>query len=308
MPIHLATYVPPMIKRTIYISNPAKLTTRDKQLLIDRENEQVVSIPIEDIGFVILDHYGISLSQPVLSRLVDNNVAIVTTNDRHMPNGMFLNLEGHSTQAEHISHQINAKMPMKKQLWKQTVSAKIKNQANLLDMHDLGGETLHRMARNVKSGDAQNLEAQAARIYFRRLFDPFLFRRHRFGAPPNNALNYGYAILRAVIARSLVGSGLLPTLGIHHHNRYNAYALADDIMEPYRPFLDEIVVNLVINDFDLSELTPDLKKELLTIPQIGVFIDDESSPLMLAATRTTASLAHCFAGEEKRITYPVLCD
>lgn len=297
-----------MIKRTLHFGRGARLTTKDKQLVIERPEEDTVHAPVEDIGTVILDHHAITISQPALSRLVDNNAAVITTDSRHMPNGMFLSLESNSTQAESIRRQLAAKAPLKKRLWKQTVKAKILNQARLMEIHDLGGETVRRLARKVKSGDPENIEGQAARHYFRRLFHPFRFRRFREGPPPNNALNYGYAILRSVIARSLTGSGLLPVAGIHHRNRYNAYPLADDMMEPYRPFVDEIVVNLVINEIDLSELTPDIKKELLSLSQTGVEINGKGRPLMLAATETAASLARCFSGEEKSIHFPILCN
>lgn len=297
-----------MIKKTLYFSNPAKLNTQNNQLVVDQKDRDVVTIPIEDIGFVILDHYAIIISQPVLSKLIDNNVAVITTNDRHLPNGMFLNLEGNSVQNEIFRAQIEAKDPIKKRLWQQTIVAKITNQSNLMDLHDLNSKPLQRMVKQVRSGDPDNLEGQAARYYWKRIFTPFEFKRERFGLPPNNLLNYGYAILRAVIARSLVGSGLLPSIGIHHHNRYNAYALADDIMEPYRPFVDELVLNLLINDCDIDELTPDVKKELLIIPNCGVSLDNEVKPLMLSATRTSASLVQCFTGKQKYLTYPVLCD
>jgi CRISPR-associated protein Cas1 len=162
---------------------------------------------------------------------------------------------------------------------------------------------------SVKSGDPDNYEARAAAYYWKNIFSEFVqnFVRGRFETSPNNLLNYGYAILRAVTARSLVASGLLPTLGIHHHNKYNAYALADDIMEPYRPFVDEIVYGIVRNSSaNEIELNTKLKAELLQIPAIDVIIDGEKSPLMIAMQRTTASLHNCFAGTSRKILYPVL--
>lgn len=158
---------------------------------------------------------------------------------------------------------------------------------------------------DVRSGDPENLEARTAAYYWKNLFPKYPdFVRDREGTPPNNLLNYGYAILRAVIARALVGSGLLPTLGIHHHNRYNAYCLADDIMEPYRPYVDELVLKMMEKYSDISELTKQLKIELLGIPMIDVVVSGKRSPLMIAAQQTTASLAKCFAGECRRISYP----
>ena len=161
------------------------------------------------------------------------------------------------------------------------------------------------MAQDVKSGDCDNYEAQGAVYYWRNIFpDQTDFVRDREGDPPNNLLNYGYAILRAVIARALVISGLLPIYGIHHHNRYNAYCLADDIMEPYRPFVDNLVIDIMKKHSDYSDLSKDIKQELLSIPVLDVIIEGKRSPLMIAASQTTASLAKCFYGEIRKISYP----
>ena len=221
-----------------------------------------------------------------------------------MPEGMFLPLAGNSEQNERFRYQLNATEPLKKQLWKQTVKAKIRNQAVLLYQLGLENKIVKKMDGKVLSGDSGNHEAQAARYYWSVLFKPFLFRRKRYGEPPNNLLNYGYAILRAIIARALTGSGLLPGVGIHHRNRYNAYPLADDIMEPFRPYVDEIVWNLAMNEYDITELTTEIKRELLDIPNIPVTLENQSFPLMLAATRSTASLQKCFSGESRKLVYP----
>ena len=160
-------------------------------------------------------------------------------------------------------------------------------------------------SNDVRSGDPDNLEARAAAYYWKNVFTTYPnFVRDREGTPPNNLLNYGYAILRAIIARALVGSGLLPTLGIHHHNRYNAYCLADDIMEPYRPYVDQLVLDIIQCNLEISDITRDFKMQLLGIPMLDVVINGKRSPLMIAAQQTTASLARCFAGESKRISYP----
>ena len=159
-------------------------------------------------------------------------------------------------------------------------------------------------ASEVKSGDSDNMEARAAAYYWKNLFPIEGFNRDRDGISPNNLLNYGYAILRAVVARGLVTSGLLPTLGIHHHNRYNAYCLADDIMEPYRPYVDELVYNIVASDMDCNVLNKDLKAKLLMIPTLDVVIVGKRSPLMVAVSQTTASLYKCFSGELRKIVYP----
>ena len=293
-----------MIKKTFFFGNPASLRVKNNQLLIKRKDKEDRNVPIEDIGFLIIDHYGVTISHGALGALLENNASIITTNEKHMPEGMFLPLAGNSEQNERFRYQLNASEPLKKQLWKQTVKAKIQNQSGLLKQFGLEYEFLNKTYKKVLSGDSGNHESQAARYYWGVLFDLFLFKRYRYGKPPNNLLNYGYAILRAVIARALAGSGLLPGLGIHHRNRYNAYPLADDIMEPYRPYVDEIVWNLAMNEYDISELTADIKRELLEIPNIPVKLNEQPLSLMLAASRTTASLHRCFSGDSRKLIYP----
>ena len=302
-----------MIKRTLYFGNPAYLSMRNSQLVIhlpdangmdDRTGNN--TIPIEDIGVVVLDHKQITITHGLLESLLANNTALITCDSSRMPVGLMLPLSGNTIQSERFRSQIEASLPLRKQLWQQTIQAKISNQAYVLN------ETRGTVAKNmqawvvqVKSGDSNNLEARAAAYYWPNLFpDISDFRRGREEIPPNNLLNYGYAILRAVVARSLVASGLLPTLGIHHHNRYNAYCLADDIMEPYRPFVDKLVVEIVDSGENYIELTKQLKSKLLNIPVLDVIINGQRSPLMIAAGFTTASLAKCYNGEARKILYP----
>ncbi len=315
-----------MIKRTLFFGNNAYLSTKNKQLIIDfaDKSKEQVSIPIEDIGVVVMEAYQMTISLNLISRLLDNNVALITCNEKKMPQGLMLNLDGNTQQQERFKHQINISQPLKKQLWQQTIKAKITNQAAMLKKLSEGNpqnattnaefENMLYWANSVRSGDPDNYEARAAAFYWANIFTEFVadFTRGRFDAAPNNLLNYGYAILRAVTARSLVASGLLPTLGIHHHNKYNAYALADDIMEPYRPYVDEVVYD-ILSTHDLAfdeyhqpqiKLSTEIKAELLKIPAIDVFIDQEKSPLMLAMKRTTASLFQCFAGNSRKILYP----
>ena len=298
-----------MIKRTLYFGNKTYLHLKNKQLIIEYDDNETKTVPIEDIGFIVLDHYQITISHTLISNLLFNNVAVITTNDKHMPQGMILNLDGNSIQGERFTSQLNASLPLKKQLWQQTVQSKIKNQARLLDeQSNVRTNIMYHLADSTLSGDIQNNEGQAAAYYWKHLFgdDVDVFKRGRFEDIPNNLLNYGYAILRAVIARSLVGSGLLPAQGIHHHNRYNSYPLADDIMEPYRPFVDDIVLDIMDRFDDYSELTTEIKTELLQIPVIDIEIDKKKRPLMHATQITSASLVECFAGTRKRIKYPVL--
>jgi CRISPR-associated protein Cas1 len=218
---------------------------------------------------------------------------------------MMLNLEGNSLQSLKFQAQIEATAPLKKQLWQQTVEYKILNQAAVLSFERADNKLLLNLAKQVKSGDSDNCEAQAATYYWKRVFPDFLeFRRERYGPPPNNLLNYGYAILRALVARSLVASGLLPTLGIHHRNQYTSYCLADDMMEPYRPYVDLAVCHIIRGNGKFLEMTPSMKKALLEIPALDVKIDGQKSPLMNAVQRTTASLAKCFEGKARKLLYP----
>lgn len=308
-----------MIKRTLYFGNPAYLSVRLEQLEIrlpQVENNATLSegfkesvvkrVPIEDIGVVILDHKQISITQGALGALLDNNVAVITCDNSRMPSGLMLPLSANTTQSERFRHQIEASQPLKKQLWQQTIQAKIWNQAAVLhSQRGLDCGNMDAWAKQVKSGDSDNLEGRAAAYYWQNLFGNIKgFRRDREGMPPNNLLNYGYAILRAVVARSLVGSGLLPTLGIHHHNRYNAYCLADDIMEPYRPYVDKLVAEIVDSGVDISELNKELKSKLLSIPVLDVVIGGRRSPLMIGVGMTTASLYKCYSGELRKIAYP----
>jgi CRISPR-associated protein Cas1 len=305
-----------MIKKTLYFGNPAYLGLRQAQLTIrqpeaiDPNREKERSIPIEDIGVVVLDHQQITITHGALCALSEANAAVITCGQDHMPLSLQLNLHGHHVQQEIFRHQLNSSVPLRKNLWMQVVQAKIRNQAAVLRSHGIPAEGLLILAREVRSGDPDNNEAQAAALYWKRIFPESLdFIRHREGVPPNNLLNYGYAILRAVVGRSLVASGLLPTLGIHHHNRYNAYCLADDMMEPYRPFVDALVAGLVREGGrDLSVLTTEVKGQLLRVPTLDVAMESETSPLMVAVQRTTASLARCFQEQEKRLVLPSVPD
>jgi CRISPR-associated protein Cas1 len=297
-----------MIKRTLYFGNPAYLKTRNEQLVIEMQDSgEAKEYPIEDIGLLILDHQQITLTQALLAKLLANNTGVISCDHTHHPSGMWFNLDGHTLQSQKFQAQIDSSIPLKKQLWQQTVIAKIENQAALLKIQRENNKILLTYASEVKSGDNENNEAKAAAYYWKHIFPDFLeFRRERHGPPPNNLLNYGYAILRAIVARSLTASGLLPTLGIHHRNQYNAYCLADDIMEPYRPFVDKVVCNIIRMNGKFLEMTPKMKTELLSIPTIDVRLEGQKNPLMNAVQRTTASLAKCFEGKTRKLSYPEL--
>lgn len=310
-----------MIKRTLCFTNPAYLSLKNSQLIIklpevetnsslpeDFKSEATKTIPIEDIGVVVLDNKRITITQGVMEALLENNAAVITCNESHLPIGMHLPLVGNTTQTERMRYQIEASLPLKKQLWQQTIVAKIENQAAVLkQMRGAEVRNMLKWASEVKSGDSENMEARAAVYYWQNAF-PMVesFTRSRECVFPNNLLNYGYAILRAVVARALVSSGLLTTLGIHHRNKYNAFCLADDVMEPYRPYVDRLVMELCERYGECEELSRELKVELLKIPVLDVVINNKRSPLMVAVSTTTASLQRCYAGEIRKIVYPII--
>lgn len=295
-----------MIKRTLCFSSPAYLSTRNEQLLVSYPNNEQPerTVPIEDIGFVVLEDPQITVTNKLLEKLTLNNAAIINCNHQHMPIGLLMPLSGNSEQNERFRAQLDASVPLKKNLWQQTIQAKINNQAALLAERGIAHQNMLYWSKEVTSGDTLNHEARAAAYYWQNLFEIEGFNRYRNGIPPNNLLNYGYAILRAVCARALVSSGLFPTLGIHHANKYNAYCLADDIMEPYRPYVDMVVCFITDNYDNYEELTTELKKELLQIPALDVVIGGKKSPLMIAMSRTTNSLQECFSGQSRKIIYP----
>lgn len=299
-----------MIKRTLYFGNPAYLRLKDSQLSIESVVEgetKTATVPVEDIGIMVLDHPQITITSGLLQELQEKNVSLITCDHRHMPQSLLLPIEGNKTQQERYQAQIEASEPLKKQMWQQTIVQKIKNQAATLEGLLMKADYLAPLHKNVKSGDTDNCEATAAVYYWQTIFKHIPgFVRHREGPPPNNKLNYGYAILRGTMARSIVCAGLLPTLGIFHRNRYNAYCLADDLMEPYRPYVDGIVYRMVNEFGPVEELTREHKAILLKIPAMDVLIDGEKSPLMVATQRTAVSLVKCFMGEQRKLLFPEL--
>ena len=292
-----------MLKKSILLENKASLTTKNLQLVIKTDSKES-TIPIEDIGFLVIDNPEVYISIPTLNLLVENNTSVIICNTNHLPNGMFLNLNSHHIQQEIFKNQINATVPLKKQLWQQTIVEKISNQGILLETITSKKNNFDFLASKVLSGDTSNMEGVAAGFYWKSFFE-IKFKRERFGDYPNNFLNYGYAILRAATARALSGSGLLNTLGIHHKSKYNAFALADDIMEPYRPIVDEKVFELM-QKYEEQELNTKIKSELLQLLTRTVYFKEEKSPLMVALQKTASSLQQCYTGDRKKIKYPKL--
>lgn len=295
-----------MLKRTIYVGTPAYLKLKDHQLVLEEPDSKAIKgmVSIEDMAFLVMDHPQISLTHPLMIALQQNNVAIVSCDESHLPFALMLPMAGHVEHSQRLKHQVNVSEPLKKQLWKQTVEAKISQQRELLRKLGLPYESMNTYLHEVKSGDSTNMEGIAAQYYWKQLFDNFT--RERKGDSPNNFLNFGYAVLRSMVARALVSSGLNPTMGIFHRNKYNAYCLADDVMEPYRPYVDELVIEWINKPFRPTEMSKEAKAFLLQIATKDVKINGLTRPLMVAVSSSTSSLSKCYAGENRVIHYPLL--
>lgn len=296
-----------MITRSIYIGNPAYLKLKDEQMCImEPESGQMKGrVPVEDLGILMLDHHQITISHQLIQKMMGNNVVIVSCDAHHLPHGIMLPLYGHTQHSNRIKDQMEASEPLKKQLWKQTVECKIKNQKEVLVKLGNYYAPMAGYQNNVKSGDITNMEGIAAQHYWKYLIS-LDFLRQRFGNAPNQFLNFGYSVLRSIVARAIVETGLFPVLGIFHKNKYNPYCLADDLMEPYRPFIDLLVMNFLEKNPETEELTKDFKAYLLQIATKDVKIDGLTRPLLVAVKTTASSLYKCYTGEKRQIFYPEL--
>lgn len=300
-----------MIKRTIYIGNRAKLRLENAQLLIDLSSHlevssELKSVPVEDIGILLIDTPQVTLSTALINFLMASNVVVITCDEHHMPHGCMLPYAGNTLLTERYRMQIEASEPLKKQFWQQIVSAKIRNQAGVLANIGIEATQLRLWANEVASGDSRNVEGAAAAWYFDKLFTGFItkFKRAREGDAPNNVLNYTYAIIRAIVARAIVGAGLLPALGVHHRNKYNPYCLADDLMEPFRPYADALALELIRTEEDISTLSKSVKGKLLMVAQTDVQIGGQTSPLFNAAQKLVDSYVNCLKGVKRKLELP----
>ena len=293
-----------MQKRILSVERPFHLSVRNAQLVLrDKESEEEHQRPMQDLGVLVLENPRTTFTNAMLQEALEHNVAVVVCDAQHMPSGLFMPLRRNTLMQERHEAQVKATDALKARLWQRTVEAKIVNQALLLDQRAKAGDPLHYMATQVQRGDTTGVEARAAKRYWEMLFI-IEFSRERYGDWPNPALNYGYAILRAATARALVSAGLLPSLGIHHHNRYNPYCLADDIMEPYRPFVDAAVLEIM--EIGHDELNKEAKRTLLQVLHSDVRGSNTANVLMAELDKTASSLAKCFLGEAKDIHYPSL--
>lgn len=293
-----------MLKQTLFFSNPCKLSLKLRQLVIERDDlPQPITRPIEDLAVVVVENQQVSITLPLINELANNNVAVIICDNKYMPSVQLMPLNANATQQESYKYQLSASLPLKKRIWKEIIEAKIRNQALLLESLGKNSAKLKPLHSNIKSGDADNHEGIAARLYWQELFDTD-FRRERFGEDPNNLLNYGYTILRAATARALVGSGLNLSFGIFHRNRYNAFPLADDVMEPFRPYVDDIVYRYVMQNDDIS-INKEAKAELINVLYRDVYMNGNKHPLQVALTMTAASLLRMYKGEDKQLTLPI---
>ena len=296
-----------MLYRSVYIGNPAYLKLKDKQLKVtDPETkEEKGSIPIEDIGLLMLDHYQITLSHQLIQELMKNNVILISCDERHLPLAGMLPFSGNSLFSERVKVQMEISEPLKKQLWKQTIECKIQNQLRVLEQLGKYAAPMYEYLKQVKSGDTSNMEGIAAQHYWKYLIDND-FLRERFGDYPNPFFNFGYGVLLSIIARALVDTGLLLVLGIFHRNKYNPYCLASDIMEPYRPIVDLLVMKWLQLHPEKQNLDKESKAFLLQIATKDVTIEKLVRPLIVGVKMTASSLLKCYTGEKRQISYPEL--
>ena len=296
-----------MITRSIYIGSPTYLKLKDEQMYImdPSSNEMKGKVSVEDLGLLMLDHFQITISHQLIQKMMGNNVVVVSCDAHHLPHGIMLPLYGHTEHSDRIKDQLQASEPLKKQLWKQTVECKIENQKEVLRRLGNYYEPMMNYQNNVKSGDSTNMEGIAAQHYWKYLIS-LDFLRQRFGESPNQFFNFGYAVLRSIVARSIVETGLLPVLGIFHKNKYNPYCLADDLMEPYRPFVDWLVMDWLTKNPEIEELTKEFKAHLLQVATKDVWIDGKKRPLLVAVKTTVISLYKCYIAEKRLISYPEL--
>ncbi|MNK39234.1 CRISPR-associated endonuclease Cas1 [compost metagenome] len=294
-----------MITRSIYIGNPAYLKLKDEQMYIMEpfSNEMKGKVPVEDLGLLMLDHFQITISHQLIQKMMGNNVVVVSCDSYHLPHGIMLPFYGHTEHSDRVKDQLEASEPLKKQLWKQTIECKIENQKEVLRRLGNYFEPMLDYQSNVKTGDITNMEGIAAQHYWKYLIS-LDFLRQRFGDSPNQFFNFGYAVLRSIVARSIVETGLLPVLGIFHKNKYNPYCLADDLMEPYRPFVDLLVMDWLTKNQNIEELTKEFKAHILQIATKDVLIDGKTRPLLVAVKTTATSLYKCYTGEKRLISYP----
>lgn len=301
-----------MRKRYIYIGKAAYLSTKLGQLVASfgrGEDQEEIQTPIEDLHTVVVDHPQVTLTSQLLGALASHNVATIFSDSKHLPIACSLPLDAHYITQRRTTEQMNLSKPAKKRMWKQIIKCKIEAQALTLEALGLNARPLRKYVHEVKSGDSTNREGIAARYYWSKVFNDPSFIRDRYGAYPNNLLNYAYTILRSAVARGLIARGLLPLIGIHHRNKYNSYALADDIMEGYRPIIDYHIAQIVLNnDHESFALATSTKADLLSIMHSPVKFKESTTTVDMAIEETCASIYRSITGSDKPIYATLLCN
>lgn len=293
-----------MIKRIVEITSPAKLSLRNRQLLVEQEEKETGSVPLEDLGLLILDSPVCRPSQALLAACAGEGIVVLLSDEKHLPASLVLPISGNSLHSKVLAEQVSASQAVKNRLWASVIKAKINGQATVLDLTGGDGSFLRAIANRVKSGDPENAEGRAAQAYWKALFGED-FLRNRDAPGVNAALNYGYAVMRATVARAIVGTGLHPALGIHHKNQYDALTLADDLMEPLRPLVD-LKVWLISHDRELGDLNRDIRQALLELLVHPCEVDKRSFPLMTAMHSYAAEVRRVLTGEQKLAALPKL--
>jgi len=293
-----------MIKRILEVSSGGTfLSVKHRQLTIKLQSGETHTFPCDDIGSLLIDHPSVTLTTSVINSVTQEGGCIVVCGINHLPATLMLPIEGNTLQGERFRKQAEISKPLSKKLWSQLVKGKIFQQSRLLEKEGKSPEVLFRLGKRVRSGDPDNIEAQASRNYWKPLFGKE-FTRQREGIPPNNFLNYGYTVLRSMVARALCSTGLHPTLGVHHHNKYNAYALADDVMEPYRALVDQAVLEYMKKEEVSEEITREAKTSLLGMYNRQLFMEGNKQVVQLAIQMTAVSLSKSIMENEVKLKLP----
>lgn len=296
-----------MTERIIDLAEePARLNVRNHCLVIAREEQPEITIPLGEVAALALSNPRVSLTHAALAGLAEAGAVVIVCNDKHMPAAMLLPLEAHFIQSERFALQTQAPLPLRKRLWQSVVRAKIRAQARVLTQVRGGDAGLPLLIPKVRSGDPGNVEGEAARRYWQALFADRAFRRSRSGGDQNVLLNYGYAVLRAIIARAICASGLHPSIGLHHHNRYDAFCLADDLMEPFRPLVDRTVVTYCDCAGADTPLDKAAKMALVGTLMGRFTASGEERTLFDIAGRVAADLVGAFSGKRRSLVFPEL--
>jgi CRISPR-associated protein Cas1 len=289
----------------VSVAGPATLRLADLALVIQRDGEIAAKIPVEDLAVLVLDGPDILVSHQLLAHCADLGVAVSTADSKHMPNGLLVPLAGNSLHSATLREQIDSSVPAQKRTWQAIVRTKIRAQADVLMAIGRDDGSMRRLIPLVRSGDPENVEATAAAHYFARLFGAE-FIRDRGQSGVNAQLNYGYAIVRSTVARAIVGAGLHPALGIHHHNQYNGFCLADDAMEPLRPMVDRVVLQMLARRTPIDEVTPATKREMITVLGGRIVLGGLQFPLLVGLERYAASLRRAICeGAEVSVPLPL---